>query len=230
MYTPILSVGITADRTTATVIDGTVYGGSEPARNLVLVFLTGDKRNADNTIASVLTLTPNDTDPTIVSSWSYDYTSTGDGWVNYFFVIISDIYDSGTTYDIYDAVYDSSTKLVYRSKIDANLGNVLSDTNSWELITDPSSLALNKDQPNESLNISSIVYQRVLTFNSQYGYGNFVSENASGCCGDCGDTEAVATYSLLSLLVNGAIQADYQTLLPQGQVIVERIAGILSTC
>ncbi len=220
------SIAITANRETLTITDTTVFGGSNPARNTVLVFLSGNKQSVDNTVAYALTITPNDVDPLVTSSWSHSYTD--DGWYNYFYVIIKDEYDAGDTYNQYDAVYSGSS--VYRSLINNNLGYALSNTSAWELITDPSTLAANKGETNESLNIESIIYQRIFTFNSQYGYGSFVAEASEDCCGDCGDEESDAQYNLLSLLVNGAIQCDYRTLLPEGETICRRLSAILGEC
>jgi len=225
-YTITLGTSITSTRVTATVTDSTTF--TSPIRSAVRVFLTGNKQAVGNTIDYALTLTANSSDPATVSSWSWAYEDF-DGWVNFFYVIIKDAYDSGTTYNQYDAVYDGSN-VVYRSLIASNLGNSLSDTTSWEVITDPSSLAANKEEYNESLNIESIVYQRILTYAAQYNYGNFVSEASEDCCGDCADPESFATYDLLSLLVNGAIQADLRTSLPEGETICRRLESIFETC
>jgi hypothetical protein len=229
-YTITFGTSITTTRDTLTVSDTTTFGGSNPARNTVLVFMSGNKMKFDNSISQALTLTLNSTDPLLTTAWSFLYQDTVDGWYQFLYVIIKDAYAGGTTYARYDAVYDSSTKLVYRSLIDSNIGNALSDATKWEPIASPSTLASNKGESNESLNIESTVYQRVFTFNSQYGYGNFVSVASEGCCGDCDDPESNAVYDLLSLLLNGAIEADIRTELPQGEIICRRIEATLSTC
>lgn len=226
-YTISLSIAITTDRTTATVSDDTVF--TSPIRSAVRVFLTGNKQTVDNEVDYALTLTPNDTDPAVVSSWSWPYQNT-DGWINFFYVIIKDAYAGGTTYNIYDAVYDSGTNLVYRSKANSNVGHSLSDNTWWELITSPSTLAANKGETNESLNIESTIYQRVLSYSAQYNYGNFISDASSECCGDCAESEAVTDYKLLSLLVNGLILADERTELPQGETISRRLESYFATC
>jgi hypothetical protein len=41
------------------------------------------------------------------------------------------------TYNEGSIVYEVSTNLTYRSKVDANLGNILSDGSSWEVVADP---------------------------------------------------------------------------------------------
>ncbi len=227
-YTISFGNSITVDRKTAGIQDTTVFGGSNPARNTVLVFLSGNKVNFDNTIAQALVLTPDSTDAFVVANWNYPYPT--DGWFQFFYVIIKAAYSGGTTYNKYDAVYDSSTQIVYRSLIDSNVGNALSDTSSWEVITAPSLLAQNKGEANESLNIESTIYQRVFSYNSQYLYGSFVADNSEACCGDCGDLEADAKYDLFSLWLNGIRIDDDRSLLPQGEVIARRIESNFGSC
>jgi len=229
-YTITFSNAITIDRVTATITDTTVFGNTNPARNTVLVFLSGNKMNQDNTVATPLTLTPNSTDHLLVSSWTYPYQDSGkDGWYQFLYVIIKDVYSSGGTWNKYDAVYDSSTQLVYRSLINSNNGNALTNTSAWELIPSPSLLAQNKGEANESLNIESTVYQRVFSYQSQYLYGSFVATASEDCCGDCVDDESNAQYDLFSLWLNGIIIADERSQLPQGETICRRVEATFST-
>lgn len=223
-----LGVSITSDIVTASITDSTVYGSPNPTRASVRVFMTANKMNYTNEVAYPLVLTPNSTDPAVVTSWSWPYQST-DGWINFYFVIIQAVYNSGTSYAKYDAVYDGSNN-VYRSLVTGNIGHALNNTTYWEIIASPSTLAANKGEANESLNIVSILYQRVLTYFSQKEYGSFVSIASEQCCGDCENAEANETYDLLSLLVNGAIQADLRTQPVQGETIARRLSGIFSTC
>ncbi len=227
-YTITFSNAITVTRDVATITDTTTFGGSNPARNTVLVFLSGNKMNFDNTIAEALVLTPDSTDALVVSSWSYPYPT--DGWFQFFYVIIKDLYSGGTTYAKYDAVYDDATQIVYRSLVNTNLGNTLSDTSAWEVIPSPSLLAQNKGEANESLNIESTIYQRVFSYNSQFLYGSFAATASEACCGDCGDLEADAKYDLFSLWLNGIIIDDQRSLLPQGEKIARRIEATFGSC
>jgi hypothetical protein len=224
-YTIDLSLAIDDTRETATISDETVFGtGGNPARSAVRVFLTGYKIDFEDEIAETYTMVSNTGSATTVSAWEYTYTI--DGWAKFLYVIIKDAYDSGTSYDIYDAVYDGSNN-VYRSKQNANIGNALGNTTYWELITDPSSLAENVGEANESLNIESTIYQRILTFDSQYGYGNFLAEDGSACCGDCDEPGTVQTYKKLSLLVNAAVECDIRSLLPEGEKICRKLQSLL---
>lgn len=224
-YDILNSIDVTDDRETGTLQDDTVYGtGGNPARSAVRVFATGYKMASDNTVAETLTMTSNTGSATTVSAWDFPYST--DGWYKFPFVIIKEAYDVGDTYAIYDAVYDGSNA-VYRSKQNGNVGNALGNTTYWELISDPSSLAENEGEATESTNIESVVYQRVLTVDSQYGYGTFLAEDGSACCGDCEDPSTVQTYKKLSLLVNAAINADIRLLFVEGEQICRKLQSLL---
>ncbi len=225
-YTISLSVAAADDRSTATLLDSTTYGGSNPARSAVRVYAGAEKMKYDNTVDDTVTMVSDTGNPATVTSWQFSY-DAGDGWWNLPFVIIKDAYNSGTTYALYDAVYDGSNN-VYRSKQAGNVGNALANTTYWELITDPSSLAENEGEANESANIESLLYQRVLTFDSQYEYGNFLSSDGNPCCGDCSDPETCAEYEKLSLLVNAAIQCDIRTLVVEGEKICRKLESIFN--
>lgn len=216
-YTISLSISVSSDRLTGTLLDSTVY--TSPVRSAVRVFTTGYKIKADNTVDSTLTMTSNTGDPATVTYWNFNIPK--DGWFRFPFVIIKAAYSGGTTYAQYDAVYDSATNLVYRSKVAGNVGHSLSNVTYWELITDPSSLANNKGQSNESLNIESILYQRILTPNSAWGYGSLLASDT--CCGDCDNDETLAVYDTFSLWYNGAVQADFRSELVKGEQICRRI-------
>lgn len=217
----LLSVAIANDRQSGIITDATEYS----VRSDYQVYLSGYKMNYDNTVAETLTVTPNTGDPTMVSSWVFNIPA--DGWFKFYYVAVGVAYDSGITYNIYDAVY-SDTGLVYRSKIGSNIGNPLSDSASWEFIEDPSILANNKGEVTESINIDSLIYQRVLSPNAQYGYGNFISEKS--CCSDCDQSVINQQYTTLNFLVNSVIEADFRTELPQGEVICRKLQAIFSNC
>jgi hypothetical protein len=225
-YTISLSISVAATRLTATLNDLTTYGtGGNPARSTVRVFTDGDSMVYDNTVNEALTLTGDTADPETDSSWVFDFVR--DGWNRFYFVIIKDAYAGGTTYDIYDAVYDGSNN-VYRSKVGSNVGNALSDTAYWEAISDPASLAANKGESNESTNIESTIYQRILIPNGQYGYGNYIS-SVSGCT-DCDQAVVLTTANLLNFQIQAALVADERSELPEGEIIARRLEALLETC
>lgn len=227
-YTIDFSVDITLDRATGTLTDETVYGGLNPTRDTVRVYVSGYKMNKDSTVAETLTVTSDTGDPQ--NSSVYTFNIPKDGWFKFPTSIVKVPYSALVTFAKYDAVYDAPTGLVYRSLNNANLGNPLSLSTSWEPIPIPGDLALNKGEINESLNIESLVYQRILTPNSEYSYGNLISHESESCCGDCDETTAVAQYELAALLLDGAIEADYRAYLPQGEGITRRLDVIFENC
>lgn len=191
---------ITADRLTGTLIDNTVYGtGGNPARNAVGVFVTGQKMKFDATVDTVLTVTGNNTSPSTDVSWTFNIVK--DGWTRFLFAIVPD-YAGGTTYALYDAVRNSTTNVVYRSKQSTNLGHALTDTSWWEVITDPSSLASNEGESNESANIASDIYEIVPTPTSEFAFANQIAI-ASTEGGDADREQSVQLYELLAVFVDG---------------------------
>lgn len=222
---PELSISITADRAVLSLVDETVYGSPNPARSALRVFLTLYKVNTDN-VGTSITVTSNTGDAETVTSWSGDFGN--DGWYKALFVAIP-AYAGGTTYAIYDAVYDTVTDLVYRSKSAGNVGNLLSDTIYWEPISDPTTLAENEGETNESVNITSLVYSRILTYHSQFAYGNLIAGNCE--CSDCDDENIIQPYEIYSLLLNGAIIADQRSEFIKGERIARKLQGIeVSDC
>ena len=156
------AANITTDLTlnTITVVDGSTYGS--PARTTLGVFVKLYK--TDYTGArTYLTTTANNTDPASASTNTWTATYTADGWHTILYVA-APAYSGGTTYAQYDLVYDSTTKLAYRSKSAGNLGNALVNTTFWEFISDPSSIALNVGTSTQSVNLNAITSVANLNF------------------------------------------------------------------
>lgn len=214
---------ITADRLTGTLADNTDWGTSPlPARNTVAVFVSMQKMKYDSSVDEILTVTSNHTDPATDNSWTFNIPK--DGWFRACFVA-PEFYDVGTTYAIYDAVTDSSTNLVYRSKQSSNTGNALSDTSFWELIAVPGDLALNDGESNESANLISQVYQFILTPNSEYAFDNQIAI-ASLEQGDAEREQNVTTYEMLAVWLDGIYIRDDRAQYAQGERIARRFQSI----
>lgn len=221
---PLFEIQISSDITTGTIIDETVYGGANPARNTLRVFMKALKVAFDNTEEN-LPLTSNTGDPATVSQYTWSYTK--DGYTKFYYVAIP-AYSGGTTYAHYDAVYDG-TNTVYRSKVAGNVGQSLSNTAYWELITDPAALAANVGTSSESLNITSYVYRRVLRPLSQQKYSQTIAANC--VCTDCDEDNIVQQYNYFSVLLNGMAVADTQTEVVKGEVIARKIeSSFLTNC
>lgn len=150
-----LSITVNTDDT-ATLVDGTTF--TSPARSGVGVFVKVYKVNASSVRTAVIA-TGDTSDPETDASW--DFPIASDGWYQIDYVAIPD-YNVGTTYAQYDAVFDPSTNLVYKSVGGGNIGQSLASTIHWTLVTDPTTLAAFEDTATESANIDSLVYNSII--------------------------------------------------------------------
>ncbi len=223
MNTILLSVDtIAADRLSGVLLDSTVY--TSPLRNTVAVFVTGRKLDVNGDVTDTLTVTGNDADPLTDVSWSFNIPL--DGWFSFLYVAIP-LYNGGTTYDLYDAVYSAGS--VYRSKQNSNTGHAVSDIAWWEVIADPGSLALNKEQANESTNIDSQNYQGILTPSSEWAYANAIADASDMCCGDDCTLEALYVYIKMGAILDGAYTASDRTEYSKGEELCRRFESIVES-
>lgn len=212
-------LGISIDSTieTATITDSTVYGtGGNPARADLRVFVNAYKGASDGTLEA-LTLASDDGDPQTNTLWSWTFTR--DGYHKVLYVAIPQ-YAGGTTYAQYDSVFDASTDIVYRSKSAGNVGNALSNTTFWEVVPDPATLANNFEEANESTNITSLIYLRVLRPLSERGFANKIGESCG--CNDCED-QIIPDYNLFGFWLDAAEVADIRSQVLEGEIISRRI-------
>jgi hypothetical protein len=209
---------ITADRTTAVLLDGTTY--SSPVRTSTALYAKGQKMNADTTVNSTLTLVGNNTSPISASLTQFNITLTVDGW--YRFPIVSIPVWTAGTYTIYRAVYYNGT--VYRATATTSTtpGGV-----GWETITDPATLAFNKGEANESTNIDSLIYEVILSPNSEYGYANEISEVSEECCSvDC-SLENLQKLIRLATIIDGMYVRSDRSEMAAGERLARRAQSIL---
>ncbi len=125
---------VNSTNTLLTITDTTTF--ISPLRSACGVFCKAfkvDYRGSETT----LTTTPNDGDANTDDIFTADYTLDGHYRVKY--VSIPD-YVGGTTYSTYQAVFEPTTKLVYKSRVDGNIGNSVLDTTYWTPVTDPVTL------------------------------------------------------------------------------------------
>jgi hypothetical protein len=216
---------ITADRTTGTLVDGTTY--SSPARATTGLFVSGSKMNSDDSIASALTVTGDQTDPE--TDASFEFNIPADGWFRFLIVSIPD-FNSSSTYALYDAVFDSASGNVYRSKQNGNTEDDLTNTTWWELISSPSSLASNEDEANESTNIDSLIYEPYLGPNGEYAFANQIALASERYLTSLIiPEEDLEKYSLLAVLVDGAQVHGDRSEMSQAERISRRLESIIET-
>lgn len=215
---------ITADRTTAILKDNTTYGS--PARTSTALYSKGQKMSADSTVTSDLTVVGNNTSPISASLTEFSVTLTVDGW--YRFLITSIPVWAAGTYNLYDAVYQGG--VVYRSKTSSNVTSTAADllvTANWEVVTDPAALASNAGEPNESINIDSLIYEVILSPNSEYGYANEISKVSEECCSvDC-SIENLQKLIRLATIIDGMYVRSDRSEMASGERLARRAEAIL---
>jgi hypothetical protein len=215
---PLFTVSIASDRSTFTITDSTTYGtGGNPARADLRVFLTCYKVDSEN-VSTAVTLTSDDSDAQTDSVWTG--TMGVDGHYKFLYVAIPE-YAGGTTYAENDAVFDAADDAVYVSAVAGNVGQSLSDTDFWTPESDPSSLAANDGEADESANITSFIYRRILTPNSQWRFATMVSEQSSNT--DYDDFSTLQDIIEFDNLLTGAVIADTRTEVTDGEIICRKI-------
>lgn len=212
-----LSVAIASTRETFTLTDGTVF----PVRSDYYVYLNAYKMAYDNSVTSTISI--DNSSPNTVTNWSGTYSI--DGWYKFYYAAFQ-AWNSGTTYAQYDAVYRSGN--IYTSVSGGNLNHDPANPTYWTLVTDPASLANNKGESNESLNIDSIVYQRVFSANGQNAYDIFISDAST--CTDCDQAALLQKYNLFAFWLDSIAIADAREEVLDGELISRRIQSTFIDC
>lgn len=187
---------IQSDRTEAVLEDQSEWGeGSNPARADYAIYLKMYKVDKSGNRQS-LTTTADTSDAEVNDGWTFSLTE--DGHYQGDLALIPD-YNNATAYVQYDAVYSGG--VVYRA-LGATTGNAPPNATYWEVISDPTSLVANDGTATESANITSSVFNDILTPNTEYEFGNQTLDIAI----EFGDTssreEDVETYEYLGVLLD----------------------------
>ena len=211
-----LTQTIATDHLTATVTDSTTY--ASPLRTGVGVYLNVYKVDFQGG-ETLLTTTLDNSDPDTTATWTFDLDY--DGHYRYKYVAPPD-YAGGTTYAIYDAVFDPTNDLVYRSKSNGNIGNALLNTTYWEPILDPPTLADNDGETNESLNTDTSIVNRVIGTLTKDKRDSHAVDASLECCLDCERNKDVDLFTLLDLFVEALVEADTSSEFNKGERIARR--------
>lgn len=163
--------------------DETIYGGANPDRNEVALYLTAYKVDEDQ-VESALDVTT--FDPKTVTQFT---TTNGiDGWHKYYFIIVDD-WLVGTTYNQYDVVW-SPTEEAFYQYINAtpSAGNLVTNATYFVVVTDPSALIQDVGTAEEPGNIVYQVINKIVSFQTSVCYIKAASRHAKVSCsgGDCG--------------------------------------------
>lgn len=213
---------IDSNRTTVTITDATVYGGLNPARSAVGIYIIVQKMNADNTVADTYTNVGDAADPQTDVSWTFELEA--DGWVRVLMIAPED-YAGGTTYALYDLAQDPATSIVYRSKQAGNIGNALSNQTYWEVVD--ATVALNAGEADESANTATTVYSVILIPDAEYGYANLIAETSEECCSVNCNFETLKELDRVAAMINGCAVHSDRAQYPQGERIARRLESLL---
>jgi hypothetical protein len=224
--TKTLTTTISLATSTGTIVDTSVY--TSPTRGTCGVYVKAYKTEYDGNKLALVT-TGDQNDQNTDSIWTFPYSS--DGWYKIAYMAIPDYVTPGTPYNIYDAVFDPTNKLVYRSKIGAN-SSALNVTASWELITDPASLAFNVGAANESLNVSAVtgvtVLNSVLDSILVEEFGSQAGKAFLEASSDYKRSQDVRTHELLSLAVKAIEVTNARQEYSEGEIFARRAASIIA--
>jgi hypothetical protein len=173
---------VSADGIESTWEDNTVYGGANPDRNEVAVYLTAYKVDEDleETELDVETFDPETAD-------EFTTTNGDDGWHKYYFVIV-DNWLVGTTYTKYDLVWSTSQNAFYEYINDTDTaGNLVTNTTYWLVVADPTTKIENVGTDEESGNLIYQVVNKVLDFQTSICYIKAASQFAKEVCDNSGE-------------------------------------------
>lgn len=211
---------------TGVIVDASTY--TSPSRATCGVYVKVYK--TDYTGArEYLTTTSNNGDANTDSQWTYTFTT--DGWCQVAYVAVPDW--AVTTYAKYDAVFDFTNKIVYRSKIAANVvANLasLSNTTNWEVISDPTSLVFNIGTAIQSVNLNtntSVVLLNVLPYPiTKVNFGTVTGNAFLEASSDYKRSQNVRLYELLGLAVDGMKVAIDRQEFSKGELYARRAISL----
>lgn len=214
---------------TATLTDGTVYGGSNPARNTYAVYLTGNKLKQDGTVDATLTITTYD--PLAASTFSF--TIYKDGWHEFKYVVIP-FYAGGTTYNHYDLVYSSGVVYQY-TNVTPSAGNVPPNATYWTVYGSPTAIVDAVGTATAAGNISGVtpvggwqLFDQIIYPYNKTTFGNATEAAALECCMDCERSEDVLNYEYLGVLVDGMNITNQRSKFSKGEKMARKADEVSS--
>lgn len=219
-----LNFSTAADNTTATITDATTY--TSPTRATCGVFINVYKTDYEGAQTKLSTILDN-SDANSTSTWTFNLDV--DGWYQVYYFAPPD-YASGTSYAKYAAVFDPGSQAVYRSKSNGNLGNSLSNTTYWEIISDPAILAENFGTSTASANTDSQVVNKIYSVNNQEIRDRYAVDIASDLCADCSLDKDINLFEVYDLFVEGLNHAEEYSEFLQGERIARRAEALNSNC
>lgn len=175
------------------------------------------------TDANILTTTSNNSNPATDTSWTFNM--TGDGWYQFSYVAGPN-YSGGTTYAIYDIVYDSGTKQIYRSKADGNIGHTVSDPTWWGVISEPWQLL---NSPFTTMNAMITSVNRILYPSTSAAFAAQAASAALEGVSDVFRRIDVQAYEFLGLAIDAMAADETAQLYNEGEKVARRAELIIAS-
>lgn len=225
--TPILqitSVAPSGENSVTHVSDDTVYGGVNPARNTLAVYLLANKVTEGTTLQET-PLVVQTYDPLTVEDWIVE--NTIDGYQKYILLIFP-IYNPAGTYTQYQTVFYNGS--LYQSVSAAPLQGVTpGEDSSWEIRT-PQQIYAVMDTATEPPNLTIVILGYVLTYAAQKCLGLLAPKHAKANCAGCAGNPALKEkFDDLWLLVFNANIASTRQKFIEGERFM-RSAELYCTC
>lgn len=170
---------VSQDGSQSTLTDSTVYGGANPARNQVAVYLTAFKVDED-LVETALTIAA--FDPELATTFTV--TNTIDGRYRFKFVIINN-WDVATTYDQYDLVWDTTQNAFYEYiNATPSSGNAVTNPTYWTTVADPTTKIANVGTAQEADNLVYQILEYIIDYQTAKCYAQVAIEQAKELCED----------------------------------------------
>lgn len=167
--------------------DDTLYGGANPDRNEVAVYLTAYKVDED-LVETPLTVSTDQSGAAPKTNSTFTTDNGIDGHHRYYFAIVDD-WLVGTTYNQYDLVW-SPTEEAFYEYINAtpSAGNAVTNATYFAIVADPCSKIANVGTALASGNLVYLVVEKVVSFQTSICYIKAASKHAKETCkgGECG--------------------------------------------
>lgn len=215
--TSLIVTAVQSDRSEFVLTDETEY--LAPLRADIGIYLKLYKVDIEGE-RTELDITPDNADAALTAEWTVEYTIDGHYQGDY--IAVPD-YDNAEAYILYDAVYSGG--VVYRA-LGATTGNAPPNVTYWEVISDPTSLVANDGTAEESQNVTSYVFNDVLTADTEYLFGNIAEDVALEFGTTSAREEDVENYELVAVLLDGMWIAATRQEYGRAEKLARRSDGI----
>jgi hypothetical protein len=190
------------DSFTGTITDQTV----NPLRTAGAFFVAAKKLKKDGTLDETISF--NTYDPEAATTFAFPIPK--DGHYQFYGAFFRD-YDNGKTYAQYEAAYQDTNNIVYRSIFPTPFSGVAPpNTTYWEPVVNPALLVDNVGTSTESPNLEYQIYNRVIHPNAKTFAGTKAAEAAVNGCSDCQRSEDVLIYEQANVNVDALNNYDFR--------------------